>query len=109
MLCLGYFFWCAYYRKLGFTPGLKITVPAIGAEVNAKGKYRWLTPLHQAAFGGHKEGVGVLIAKDAEVNVKEVNSDTPLNFAVGQNESETADLLRKYGGKAGEELKTEGK
>ena len=34
---------------------------------------------------------------------------TPLNFAILYNHTETADLLRKHGGKTGEELKAEGK
>jgi len=34
---------------------------------------------------------------------------TPLDFAIVDKQSETADLLRKYGGKTGEELKAEGK
>jgi len=52
----------------------------------------------------------LLIAKGADVNAKmdvnaNVNGETPLDEADG----ETADLLRKHGGKTGEELKTEGK
>jgi hypothetical protein len=39
------------------------------------------------------------------VNAKAVTGDTPLDEADG----ETADLLRKHGGKTGEELKAEGK
>ena len=46
-----------------------------------------------------------LIEKDADVNAMDVGSFTPLDYAEG----ETADLLRKHGGKTGEELKAEGK
>jgi ankyrin repeat protein len=34
---------------------------------------------------------------------------TPLHLAVDEGHTETADLLRKHGGKTGEELKAEGK
>ena len=41
----------------------------------------------------------------SDVNAKDNDGDTPLSYAKG----ETADLLRKHGGKTGEELKAEGK
>ena len=44
-------------------------------------------------------------AKGADVNAKGADGKTPLDSADG----ETADLLRKHGGKTGEELKAEGK
>ena len=54
---------------------------------------------------GHKEVVGLLIAKGADVNAKLENGGaTPLDWTDG----ETADLLRKHGGKTGEELKAAG-
>ena len=49
------------------------------------------------------------MAKGADVNAKDDNSDTPLDEAIINDETETADLLRKHGGKSGEELKAEGK
>jgi ankyrin repeat protein len=36
------------------------------------------------------------------------DGDTPLDWAIEINRTETADLLRKHGGKTGEELKAEG-
>ena len=71
---------------------------ADGADVNAKNKYG-RTPLDEAARKGHEEIVELLIAKGADVNVVD-GADTPLFWARG----ETADLLRKHGGKTGEEL-----
>jgi len=47
----------------------------------------------------------LLIANGADMNTQEKHGDTPLDEADG----ETADLLRKHGGKTGEELKAEGK
>jgi hypothetical protein len=65
--------------------------------------------LHRAAYHGHKEIVELLIAKGADVNAKDDDGKTPLNWAIDFKKTETADLLRKHGGKTGEELKAEGK
>ena len=87
---------------------------AAGANVNAKDEYGD-TPLHNAALMGHKEIVEILINANADVNAKDANNQTPLDIAqinarLGhQSNKETADLLRKHGGKTGEELKAEGK
>ena len=77
---------------------------ATGAEVNAKDEDAW-TPLFFATGLRHKELVALLIAKGADVNAKDEVGKTPLDQASG----EIADLLRKHGGKTGEELKAEGK
>ena len=74
---------------------------ANGADVNAKDN-RKVTPLHIADT---KEIIELLIAKGADVNAKYNDGITPLDWANGT----TADLLRKHGGKTGEELKAEGK
>jgi ankyrin repeat protein len=70
------------------------------ADVNAKDIDGW-TPLHDAAATGHKEITELLIAEGADVNETDGSGETPLDYAKG----ETADLLRKHGGKTGEELK----
>ena len=51
----------------------------------------------------------LLIANGADMNTQEKHGDTPLDEAIAVNRTETADLLRKHGGKTGEELKAEGK
>ena len=79
---------------------------ATGTDVNAKNFAGW-TPLNFAASGGHKEIVELLITAGADVNAKDEDGDTPLDNA--KYKPETADLLRKHGGKTGEELKAEGK
>jgi ankyrin repeat protein len=110
---------------------------AAGTDVNVKNEFGW-TPLYYAAWGGHKEIVELLIAKGADVNKDDDDESTPLHYAAlkGQKEiaelliakgadvnavgdlgrtpldlayAETADLLRKHGGKTGAELKAEGK
>ena len=78
-----------------------------GADVNAKNAVN--KPLHMAAERGHKEIVELLIAEGADVNAKVIFGQTLLDTAIINNRSELANLLRKHGGKTGEELKAEGK
>jgi ankyrin repeat protein len=77
---------------------------AKGADVNAQDGFR-RTPLHHAAHEGHREVAELLIAEGADVNETNGSGETPLNWA----KKELTDLLRKHGGKTGEELKAEGK
>jgi len=77
---------------------------AEGADVNAQDGFR-RTPLHHAAHEGHREVAKLLIAEGADVNETNGSGETPLNSA----KKELTDLLRKHGGKTGEELKAEGK
>jgi len=78
---------------------------AAGMDVNAKDE-DGVTPLHEAALWGHNEVAELLIANGADVNARDKDGKTP--FDVASND-ETADLLRKHGGKTGAELKAEGK
>ena len=77
---------------------------ADGADVNVKAVGGG-TILFIAAHEGHREVAELLIAEGADVNETNGSGETPLDYAKG----ETADLLRKHGGKTGEELKAEGK
>ena len=76
-----------------------------GAAMNAKDD-DGRTPLHMVADIGHNGIAELLIAKGADVNAKDKKDFTPLDGA--KNKPETADLLRKHGGKTGEELKAAG-
>ncbi len=80
--------------------------------MNAKNN-RDMTPLYHAAVKGHKEIVELLIAKGTDVNAKVALGPkqglTPLDAANETNHPEIAALLRKHGGKTGEELKAEAK
>jgi len=81
---------------------------AAGADVNAKTTWGG-TPLFLAAWNGHKEIAELLIAEGADVNAKDDKGRTPLDLAIDFKRIKTADLIRKHGGKTGEELKAEGK
>ena len=65
--------------------------------------------IHIAAMQGNLEAVKQHIAAGSDVNAKDVNGYTPLDWAIFNKDTETADLLRKHGSKTGEELKAEGK
>ena len=81
---------------------------AKGADVNANTP-DGLTVFFAAILGANKEIIEMLIAKGADVNVRGFGGMTPLNMADDEGEKEIAALLRKHGGKTGEELKAEGK
>ena len=71
-----------------------------------------MTPLHAAAFNGYKEIAELLIEKGADVNIiissGPLMGQSALDFACVLKSTETADLLRKHGGKTSEELKAAG-
>ena len=65
--------------------------------------------IHIAAMQGNLEAVKQHIAAGADVNAKDVNGYTPLDWAIFNKDTETTNLLRKHDGKTGAELKAEGK
>ena len=78
---------------------------ANGADINTKDDGE-RTPLYAAAGKGQKNIVEILIAKGADVNAisKDGRGYTPLDLAIHYKRAETADLLRKHGGKTKKEL-----
>ena len=64
--------------------------------------------LLDAAQKGNIEAVKQHLAAGADVNAKHKTGHTPLDWAISNDHTETADLLRKHGGKTGEELKAAG-
>ena len=79
------------------------------SAVNKKNK-SGITLLHVAAMKGHKKHAEVLIANGANLNARQkYGGMTPLDVANYEKKTKTANLLRKHGGKTGEELEAEGK
>ena len=85
---------------------------AKGADLEAKTNGGH-TLLHNAASYNHKGVAELLIANGADVNARANNLNTPLDSAISykrfHSTTETADLLRKHGGKTKKELKAAGK
>ena len=90
---------------------------AAGTDVNARGKRTnvvtgeliEMTPLLEAVTATfrtkeHNEIIELLINNGANVNAKYGNGRTPLDKTTRLNHPETADLLRKHGGKTRKEL-----
>ena len=100
-----------YAADEGHTEVVELLI-ANGADMNAKDEDE-STPLHLAAYWGGKDIVELLIAAGADVNAKNNWIGTPLDIATHPENpidtAETADLIRKHGGKTSEELKAEGK
>jgi len=71
-----------------------------GANVNVKHKAN-KTPLHLAAELGNLRMVRLLLKAGAKVNALDSDRGTPVDWAVGRLHNDTADFLRKHGGKAG--------
>ena len=74
------------------------------------------TPLHTAAILRHLEIIELLASSGVEVNAIDKRGQTPLDYAKMRDNDDsnskinkTADLLRKHGGKTGDELKAGGK
>ena len=101
-----------------------------GADVNYSPK-NGITPLARAVIRADKESAELLISSGADVNSKDREGDTPLDTVKSSLDflkideeigldmddiaaskaalKEITDLLRKHGGKTGDELKAEGK
>ena len=90
--------WACYYGHIDM---VKLLIEN-GANVNATRLADNSTPLRSAAIWGEKkEIVELLIGKGAKVNVIHRDGDTALDRA----KPEIAEILRKYGGKTGEDLR----
>ena len=84
------------------TPTVSIHLAA-GTDVDAENQWR-ATPLLKVPREGHKAISELLINNVADLNAKNVEGKTPLDYAIENNHTNIADLLRQHGGKTGKEL-----
>jgi len=86
-----------YAARAGDVEKVKALLKGNSDLVFSKDTNGW-TPLHIAAYNGHKDVVELLLANKAEVNAKDNSGVTPLHLAAGNRHKDVADLLRQHGG-----------
>ena len=64
--------------------------------------------IHKAAKDGNIKAIKQHLAAGADVNAKDKNGKTPLDWAIEFKETEIAELIRKHGGKTKKELEAAG-
>ena len=67
------------------------------ADLNAKDRFDGRRPLHYASWNGHAGTAEVLIKAGADLNAKDNNGHTALWWAVNEDHTQTAALLREHG------------
>ena len=70
------------------------------ANIEAKG-YSQVTPLHYAAYYGHRDIVGLLLEKKADIQAKDQFQTTPLHLAALSENQEVVTLLLEKGADLG--------
>lgn len=65
-----------------------------GLQINARGGYNGYTALHDAVARGHLDGVRVLIAKKARIDIQGHDGKTPVDLAIATGNQECLRLLR---------------
>ena len=79
-----------------------------GANIDSQDEYG-ATPLHYSLQAGHTEISKFLVISEASVNIMDKDGLTHLDWAHWMNQTEMANLIRKYGGKKAEQLNNEEK
>ena len=100
-----------HHAAIGCHKEIAEVLIAKGADLNAK-RSSGETPLHEAAYNDKMEIAKLLIANGVDVNAKDHKGETSLDFATNPENQfkseEFIELLRKPGGKTGEELEAAG-
>ncbi len=68
-----------------------------GADIEAQEDEHGATPLHEAAFYGHKEVVEFFVEKGASVNAKDEHGATPLHEAAYEGHKEIVEFFVEKG------------
>ena len=79
-----------------------------GANIDSQDEYG-ATPLHYSLQAGHIVISKFLVISEASINIMDKEGLTPLDWAHWMNQTEMANLIRKYGGKTAEQLNNEEK
>jgi len=79
-----------------------------GTNIDSQDEYG-ATPLHYSLQTGHTEISKFLVISEASINIMDKEGLTPLDWAHWMNQTEMANLIRKYGGKTAEQLNNEKK
>ena len=91
-----------HYAALSGLPDLlKFLVTEFTLDLNARGFFDDVTPLHLASRDGHVEVARVLLEHGADVNAKDISKWTPLRHALDKGHVETARVLIKNGADVG--------
>jgi ankyrin repeat protein len=98
--------------RLGHKEVVELLI-ARGADVNLKGNNGW-PPIARAVQWGREQIIEILIANGANVNAlitsrRYYKGKSALDVAIESKKIKLVPILRKHGGKTGEELKAEGK
>jgi ankyrin repeat protein len=103
-----------YFRKTPLDAAITFKHTEIAALLRKHGGktgawFKAEESIHIAARVGHVEAIKKHLADSADVNAKDEDDRTPLDWAIKHKQTEIAALLRKHGAKTGEELKAAGK
>ena len=82
------------------SPEIITLLLAAKAAVNARNFYRKATPLHVAIIYNRNEAAQCLIEGNADLNITNLLGESPLDYALEENNEQIVKLLRERGAKA---------
>ena len=93
---------CLHYATLSGLPDLvKFLVTEFSPDLNARGFFDDVTPLHLASRDGNVEVARVLLKHGADVNARDISKWTPLRHALDKGHVEVARVLIEKGADVG--------